>query len=231
MASEDAPPQRERCRLYLITPPVITDVEAFTVQMLSALDSGDVACLQIRQKHGVETDVDATRAVATAVMGPAQGSGVAVIINDSVDLALELGADGVHVGRDDTPVEEARRRLGPDAIIGATCKSSRHLAMQAGEAGADYVAFGAFFPSPTKTETTPADLDVLNFWQSAMTLPCVAIGGLTVANARPIIEAGADFLAVSAGVWAYQEGPAAAVESFNALFDAVHKDAPYPTTS
>jgi thiamine-phosphate pyrophosphorylase len=179
-----------------------------------------VASLQLRLKgQDGMIDMQATREVGRAVTALAQEAGVAVLVNDSAELAQELGADGVHVGWDDMPVKTARKLLGPDAIIGATAKNSYHRAMQAGEDGADYVAFGAFYPTATKQGTVPAELELLEVWQSAMLIPCVAIGGITVANAAPLVTAGADFLAVSSGVWAHEDGPAAAVRAFNALFD------------
>lgn len=213
-------PPRPRTRLYLITPPQIADIPAFGRTLEAALGAGDVASLQIRLKgKGGDIDLEATRAVGQAVTAMAQEAGVAVLINDSVDLAKELGADGVHVGWEDLPVKTARKMLGPDAIIGATAKNSYHRAMQAGEDGTDYVAFGAFHPTATKEATVPAELELLTLWQSAMLLPCVAIGGITVANAAPLVTAGADFLAVSAGVWQHEEGPGAAVRAFNTVFD------------
>lgn len=212
---------RPRCRLYLITPPRIADADAFLGAMEDALDAGDVACVQLRLKTGEAINVEATRQLGARLVPMVQARGIAVVVNDSAELALELGADGVHLGPDDMSLAEARALLGPDAIIGASAKGSRHAAFEAGEAGADYVAFGAFFPSATKAGTTPADIELLTFWQEAMELPCVAIGGITPDNARPLVEAGADFLAVSAGVWDHRGGPAAAVRAFNALFDAV----------
>lgn len=216
----DKTPPRPRTRLYLITPPQIADIPAFCASLEAVLGAGDVASLQIRLKRaGGGIDLEATRAVGQAVTAMAQKAGVAVLINDSVDLAKELGADGVHVGWEDLPVKTARQMLGPDAIIGATAKNSYHRAMQAGEDGADYVAFGAFCPTATKEATVPAELELLTLWQSAMLLPCVAIGGITAANAAPLVTAGADFLAVSAGVWQHEYGPEAAVRAFNALLD------------
>ncbi|MEO0465258.1 MAG: thiamine phosphate synthase [Pseudomonadota bacterium] len=214
----DAPP-RERTRLYLITPPRIDDVAAFSDTIMRALDGGDIACLQLRLKTGDLIDLDATQALAEAVLRPVQDRGVAVIINDSVDLALDLGADGVHLGAADTPISAARATLGIDAIVGATCKASRHLAMEAGEQGADYVAFGSFYPTTTKERATPADPGVLSFWQGAMTLPCVAIGGITVENVATLVRAGADFIAVSSGVWDHPDGPDAAVAAFNVVME------------
>ncbi|RYD39693.1 MAG: thiamine phosphate synthase, partial [Sphingomonadales bacterium] len=144
---------------------------------------------------------------------------VAFIVNDDVALAKRLGADGVHLGQDDGDPREARRILGPEVQIGVTCHASRHMAMEAGEAGADYVAFGAFYPTTTKTVEHHAEPEILEWWQGMFELPCVAIGGITVDNAPVLIEAGADFLAVSGGVWAHPEGPGAAVRAFSALLE------------
>jgi thiamine-phosphate pyrophosphorylase len=200
------------CRLYLITPPRIDDLAAFGHSLAHALDAGDVACLQIRLKD----QPDEVIAAAVDVLGPiAQARGVAVILNDRPDLAARLGCDGVHVGQEDVPYAEARRIVGRDRIVGVTCHDSRHLAMEAAEAGADYVAFGAFFPTATKAAKTRADPDILTIWQETMETPCVAIGGITVATARALARAGADFLAVSSGVWDHPEGPAAAVKAFD----------------
>ena len=213
-------PPRPRTRLYLITPPQIADVAGFARILEASLGAGDVASLQLRLK-GADgmIDMPATREVSRAVTAMAQEAGVAVLINDSAELAKELSADGVHVGWDDGPVQAARKLLGPDAIVGATAKNSYHKAMQAGEDGADYVAFGAFYPSATKDSTVPAELELLQVWQAAMLIPCVAIGGITVDNAEPLVTAGADFIAVSSGVWAHPDGPVAAVKAFNDLLD------------
>jgi thiamine-phosphate pyrophosphorylase len=211
---------RPRTRLYLITPPRIDDVEAFVAILETCLSAGDVACLQLRLKTGDGTiDTDATRAIGIAVTEMAQAYGVAVLVNDSPELAVELGADGVHVGWDDVPVETAREIVGKDMIVGATAKNSRHVAMQACEAGADYVAFGAFFPTGTKTDTVEASPDLLEIWQESMEVPCVAIGGITIENAEPLVVAGADFLAVSSSVWNHPKGAPVAVAEFNALLD------------
>ena len=207
---------KARCRLYLITPPTLPDLDAFAGELEAALGAGDVAALQIRLKPA---DDDTVRAAVRRLLPIAHEHGVAVILNDRPDLAAELGCDGVHVGDEDPAVDAARRILGPNAMIGATCKDSRHAAMEAAEAGADYVAFGAFFPTDTKDTTARPEPDILTIWQETMAIPCVAIGGITVDNARPLIDAGADFLAVSAGVWRHPDGPAEAVRRFNALTD------------
>ena len=205
---------KARCRLYLITPPTLPDLDAFAGELEAALGAGDVAALQIRLKPA---DDDTVRAAVRRLLPIAHEHGVAVILNDRPDLAAELGCDGAHVGDEDPAVDAARRILGPNAMIGATCKDSRHAAMEAAEAGADYVAFGAFFPTDTKDTTARPEPDILTIWQETMAIPCVAIGGITVDNARPLIDAGADFLAVSAGVWRHPDGPAEAVRRFNAL--------------
>ena len=141
--------------------------------------------------------------------------GVAFLLNDRPDLATALGADGVHVGQEDMPYAQARRIMGAEATIGVTCHDSRHLAITAAEEGADYVAFGAFYPTATKQAKTRADTDLLSWWSALMEVPVVAIGGITVANCAPLVRAGADFLAVCGGVWDYADGPAAAVRDFN----------------
>jgi len=204
----------DRCRLYLITPPAL-EPAPFAESLKRALGAGDVASLQLRLKGASDDDI---RRATEILMPVAQRAGVAFIINDRPDLAARLGADGVHIGQDDAPYAEARALLGPDRIVGVTCHDSRHLAIDASEAGADYVAFGAFFPTSTKAATTHADLDLLAWWSEMMVVPSVAIGGITVDNARALVEAGADFIAVSAGVWGHAQGPAEAVRAFNALF-------------
>ncbi len=201
------------CRLYLISPPKLSAAN-FLPPLKEALAGGDVASFQLRLK---DVDDDAIRRAADALRPVVQAAGAAFILNDRPDLAAELGCDGVHVGQEDTRYAEARRAL-PNGIVGVTCHDSRHLAMEAAEAGADYVAFGAFFPTQTKEPKATADIELLRWWGEMMVVPVVAIGGITVANAPALVEAGADFLAVSAGVWDHADGPQAAVRAFNALF-------------
>ncbi|HZD25296.1 MAG TPA: thiamine phosphate synthase [Alphaproteobacteria bacterium] len=206
----EADPQT--CRLYLVTPPRL-DAAAFSDVLKRALDAGDVACLQLRLK---EVPDDEVRRTTEALMPVAQERGVAFLINDRPDLALELGADGCHVGQEDMSYREARALLGDERIVGVTCHDSRHLAMEAGEAGADYVAFGAFFATGTKQPKTTADPALLRWWSELFVVPCVAIGGITVENCPVLVKASADFLAVVSGVWDYAGGPDAAVRDFNA---------------
>jgi thiamine-phosphate pyrophosphorylase len=204
-------PRAASCRLYLITPARIAAPEAFAAILSEALTGGDVAALQVRLKDASD---DHIAAVVRAARPVCESCEVALILNDRPDLAARLGCDGVHVGQSDAPYAEARRTVGKDRIVGVTCHDSRHLAMEASAAGADYVAFGAFFPTLTKQAPVQADPEILDVWQETMQTPCVAIGGITAQNCGPLIEAGADFLAVSAGVWTYPEGPHAAVAAF-----------------
>ena len=200
------------CQLYLISP---LDVGGdFPLQLEKALSAGPVAAFQFRVK-----DIDQHEAarLAAPLQEICAAHDVAFIVNDSVPLAKRLKADGVHLGQDDGDVREARGELGPDAQIGVTCHNSRHLAMEAGEAGADYVAFGAFYPTQTKEVSHIAEIDVLEKWAVAMEIPSVAIGGITPENAKPLIDAGADFIAVSGAVWNHPDGPAAAVKAFQAV--------------
>jgi thiamine-phosphate pyrophosphorylase len=213
MARAPQVPPRPATRLYLITPSAIPDLDAFAADLDAALGAGDVAALQIRLKPATEDEIRA----AVERLGPiARKHEVALILNDRPDLAAALGCDGVHVGLEDASVASARRLMGPHAMIGATCHDSRDLAMESAEAGADYVAFGAFFPTGTKETSHRPGLDVLTIWQETVEIPCVAIGGITVETARTVAKAGADFVAVSAGVWNHPQGPVAAVQAFNA---------------
>lgn len=185
----------------------------------AALDGGDVACFQLRLKDA--DDAAIANAVKT-LMPIVRARDVAFLLNDRPDLAAELGCDGVHIGQEDAPLDEARKLVGPNAIVGVTCHNSRHLAMEATTAGADYVAFGAFFPTATKTAKTVAEPEILSWWQDFIEAPCVAIGGITIQNSRQLVEMGADFLAVSSGVWNHDGGPMAAVTGFNEIFNDVH---------
>lgn len=197
-----------QCQLYLISP---LDVSGqFPDRLARALDAGPVAAFQFRVK-----DIDEHQAarLAEPLQAICAAREVAFIVNDSISLARRIGADGVHLGQGDGEVADARARLGRDAQIGVTCHNSRHLAMEAGEAGADYVAFGAFFPTRTKQTEHVAEPELLTWWQGLFEIPCVAIGGITPANAAPLVAAGADFLAVSHAVWGSDE--AASVEAFS----------------
>ena len=203
---------RTPCLLYLISP---LDVDGdFPDRLTAALDAGPVAAFQFRVK-GLEQH-EAAR-LAEPLQAICAVRDVAFIVNDDVALAKRLNADGVHLGQGDGDPRDARRELGAHAQIGVTCHASRHMAMEAGEAGADYVAFGAFYATTTKAVEHHAEPEILEWWQGMFELPCVAIGGITVDNARVLVDAGADFLAVSGAVWAHPDGPAAAVQAFSKL--------------
>ncbi|WP_375380811.1 thiamine phosphate synthase [uncultured Sphingomonas sp.] len=199
--------KRPPCQLYLVSPLDVTG--GFPDRLARALDAGPVAAFQFRVK-----DVDQHEAarLAEPLQAICAARDVAFLVNDSISLAKRLGADGVHLGQSDGDARDARSVLGPSAQIGVTCHDSRHLAMEAGEAGADYVAFGAFFPTTTKETSYQPDPVILSWWSAVFEIPCVAIGGITPANAAPLVTAGADFLAVSGAVWGGDE--AAAVRAF-----------------
>jgi len=200
------------CRLYLITPSRIDDLAAFGRTLAGALDAGDVAALQLRLKGAGE---DIIAAAADVILPICHARDVAVILNDDARLAASLGCDGVHIGQDDGPVAAARKLM-PRGMIGVSCRDSRHLGMEAAEAGADYVAFGAFYPTNTHDTPYRPEPQLLTIWQETMQTPCVAIGGVKVDNCRPLVAAGADFIAMVTGVWDYPLGAAQAVRDYNA---------------
>ena len=210
-------PERIPTQLYLISPlDVGGGFPARLTRALTAMGADNpVTAFQFRVK---DLDQHEAARLAQPLQEICAAHDVAFIVNDSISLAKRLGADGVHLGQDDGEVAEARQALGRDAQIGVTCHASRHLAMEAGEAGADYVAFGAFFPTTTKEVSHRAEPDILTWWQQIFEIPCVAIGGITPENCGPLIAAGADFLAVSGGVWNGDE--AAAIDAFAKAIDA-----------
>ena len=199
------------CRLYLVSPPAI-DAPRFSGQLEAAFDGGDVACLQLRLK-----DCDDAQVLRAAeILAPVcHRRDVPLLINDRPDLAAVGDSDGVHIGQEDATFEEARRLLGPDKVIGVTCHDSRDLAVTATEDGADYVAFGAFHRTGTKSAATRATPEILEWAADILPTPTVAIGGITPSNCPPLIRAGANFLAVVSAVWDHEHGPAAGVRAFN----------------
>ncbi len=204
------------CRLYLISPPAI-DLPKFSEQLKNAFDGGDVGSFQLRLKNASD---DGILRAAEALIPICREREIAFIMNDSPALAKKSGADGVHLGQDDGDVKAARKLIGKDAVIGVSCHDSRHLAMVAGEDGADYVAFGAFYPTKSKSPEALAKYgvpspEILNWWQTYMVLPCVAIGGINPLNCLPLVRAGADFIAVITAIWEHSHSPKKAVEEFN----------------
>jgi thiamine-phosphate pyrophosphorylase len=202
--------EKDGCRLYLVTPPSLDPVP-FARLLETALDAGDVACVQLRLK---DVSDDAVKHAIDVLRPVAQSRGVAFLVNDRPDLAVQFGCDGAHVGQEDTDAKAARNILG-ELTLGVTCHNSREMAFDAGEAGADYVAFGAFFPTVTKDAPTRAEPEILQWWSELMELPCVAIGGIDAHNCAPLVRAGADFLAVVGAVWSHKDGPAAGVRAMN----------------
>jgi len=206
------------CRLYLISPPVI-DLAAFIPRVKEAFNGGDIASFQLRLKGADDADI---LKAAEALLPICRDHGAAFIMNDRPDLAVKAGADGVHIGQDDGSLKAARAIVGDGMVIGVSCHDSRHLAMIAGEQGADYMAFGAFYPTTSKNPEslkrwgTPTP-DILTWWQEYMVLPCVAIGGINPQNCAGLAKAGADFVAVITAVWNHPEGPGKAVEEFNVI--------------
>jgi thiamine-phosphate pyrophosphorylase len=206
---------KDRSRVYLITP---ENFHPFADLLAAALDAGDVAAVQLRIKDVSDSVWKRTIDVLRPVT---QARNVAFLLNDRADLVVQTGCDGAHVGQDDIPAREARRMMGPDSTLGVTCKGSRDLAMTAGEDGADYVAFGAFFPSTTKQVTNQVDPEILRWWAELMEIPSCAIGGITPENCGSLVRAGTDFLAVVGCVWGHPDGPAAGVKALNkAIADA-----------
>ena len=207
------------CQIYLITPPQIADMEAFCDELRAVLSAAPVACLQIRLKelNGDKTAGSALIQAAAAIKPICHEFGTLFIVNDNPDIAKETDADGCHIGQSDMDYFSCRELLGGDAIIGVTCHNSKGLAFEAANAGADYIAFGAFFETGTKDVRHRAELEILEWWHEAVEIPSVAIGGITVENAAQVIAAGADFIAVSSGVWAHPQGAAFAVSQLHQL--------------
>lgn len=208
-----------KCRLYLISPPVI-DLPKFAENLKAAFDGGDIGSFQLRLKNASDDEI---LKAAEKLLPICHTHEAAFIMNDRPDLCVKVGADGVHLGQEDLeqmPIKKAQEIIGSDRVIGISCHDSRHLAMEAGEQGADYVAFGAFYPTKSKDAAKLAKYgvptpEILEWWQTYMTLPCVAIGGMTPANCSPLAKAGADFIAAITAVWEHPQGPKKAVEEFN----------------
>lgn len=202
----------EPCKLYLLTPPRI-EPAAFADELRRAIAAKPeiVGAVQLRLKDVGDDDF---RRAAEALIPVCHGFDIPLIVNDRPDIARDTGADGVHVGQQDASYSEARKIMGAEAIIGVTCHASRDLAIEAGDAGADYVAFGAFFPSQSKEAKHHATTEILEFWSEMTIIPCVAIGGITAGNCGPLVDAGANYLAVIGSIWNHPDGPEAGVRAF-----------------
>jgi thiamine-phosphate pyrophosphorylase len=208
------------CRLYVITPERF-DLQVFPSLLAQALDAGEIAAVQLRLKN---VDDDTWKRAIETLRPICQTRDVTFLLNDRADLVEATGSDGVHVGQEDMPAPDARRLMGPGRTLGVTCKSSRDLADRAIAEGADYVAFGAFFPSMSKQVTNIADAEILRWWAQHRKVPSCAIGGITAANLGPLVRAGANLLAIIGGVWNHPEGPAAGVRAINAAIKAAMDD-------
>ena len=207
------PPNVNNCQIYLISPPRF-ELNSFKDDLSRALETETVSCFQLRLKEATDTEIFK---VSASLLTVCQSHGIPLIINDRPDIAADVGAEGAHIGADDTSYEEARELLGDTAIVGISCYDSRHMALIGAEAGADYVAFGAFFPTTTKMPKSKAEPELLSWWQKTTTVPCVAIGGITINNCQTVINAGADFIAVISGVWDHPDGSAAVLKQFDKL--------------
>ena len=203
-----------KCQIYLITPPTIEDIDEFCRVLDTALAAAPVACLQLRLK---DLEDSALVQAGEAIKPICHAHGTLLLVNDRPDLAHKIGADGAHIGQDDMDYFSSRELLGGDAIIGVTCHDSKQLAFEAANAGADYVAFGAVFETKTKAPKSRVELEIFTWWREAVEIPSVAIGGIKTDNAAQVISAGADFIAVSSGVWEHPDGPASALSQLSAL--------------
>ncbi len=202
-------------QLYLISPPQIS-LSQFLSELEGVLSTRLVSVFQLRLK---DIEASALRQVIAPIRDLCHAHGVPIILNDHAHLAAELNCDGVHLGQQDMKLIDARKILGAHKSIGITCHNSKHLAMVAAEQGADYVAFGAFYPTKTKDSGYRAEIDLLRDWSELTTVPCVAIGGITPGNCKPLVDAGADFIAVVSAVWEHPNGAKAGVEAFKEYID------------
>lgn len=209
MVANGAEMNKPQCQIYMISPLEVGGGFPDRLDRALAAGEGIATAFQFRVK---EVDQHEAARLAAPLQEICAAREVGFIVNDSVALAKRLRADGVHLGQSDGDVREAREELGREMQIGVTCHASRHLAMDAGESGADYVAFGAFFPSETKASDHRPEPELLHWWSSLFEIPCVAIGGISPANCEPLVKAGADFLAASQAIWGGDE--VAAMEAF-----------------
>ena len=199
------------CKIYLISPPKINNSIIFRDLLDQILSFKIIECFQLRIKDELDEEILKLIKILHPIC---KKNNKPLIINDKPTIVKETKCEGVHIGPLDTPYKEARNIVGKNAIVGVTCKGSRHAAIEAAEKGADYVAFGSFYNSPTKNDTELINTDILEIWNTTTTVPCVAIGGINLENCMPLIKAGADFLAISSGIWSFSEGPIRAIELF-----------------
>lgn len=208
------------CYLYLISPPSL-EFHTFIPAIDEAFAEGGVKAFQLRLKDATDEEIIAS---AKNILPICQKYDVAFIINDRADLAVQCNADGVHLGQDDMSVKEARKIIGNDRVIGVSCHASRDMGMRAADEGADYVAFGAFFPTRSKPQEKVEKWgipkpDLVEWWSTYTTVPCVAIGGMKPDNCQTLVQAGADFIAAITSVWEHPQGASEAVREFNKVLN------------
>ena len=200
-------------KLYLISPSSLK-INEFALSLEEVLSTGLASCFQLRLKNIKDQDIINISKVLKPICNKHD---VSFILNDRLDLVNIVGADGVHLGEGDGSILEARKLLGPKAIIGASCYNSKHLAMEAAEQGADYVAFGAFFKTKTKKAKTKVEISIIEDWIFISDVPCIAIGGIDPSNCHELVEAGVDFIAVVGSIWNNTESPANAIKNFKSI--------------
>ncbi len=200
-------------KIYLITPPKI-DENFFFTSLENVLSTKIVSCLQIRLKNVEDKNIIE---ICKIVRPICDNYKIPLIINDRLDLVKKCDADGVHLGQEDGSIKDARKYLGSNFIIGASCYNSKHIAMEAAENGADYVAFGAFFESKTKVPKVKVKKNIIEDWNFISNIPCVAIGGITPTNCKDLIKAGADHLAVIGSIWNSDKSPEKAIMDFKKI--------------
>ncbi len=205
---------RPDCGFYLVTPLGLTNgsiaLDAFVQSFAAVLDAApiDAVLLRAGSTEGSLPD-DSLKQQIALLLPQAHARGAPLVLEGRADLAASEGCDGVHLVADKRKITAVRRALGTDAIVGAAAGHSRHEGMEAGEAGADYIAFGLFDPAPE-----PPAVELLEWWQEMMEPPCVALGGVTLENAAALAAAGADFLALRNALWNHPQGPAKAAKLF-----------------
>lgn len=186
-------------------------------QLVQAIEQAILGGARLIQYRDKSTDQEQRRQQVQDLMAVCSAYDIPLIINDDVNLAATVDAAGVHLGKDDASLKMARTYLGDTAIIGVSCYNRLDLAQKAGQAGADYVAFGSFFPSSTKPAAVSAEISLLREAKQCLAIPIIAIGGITPNNGQGLVDAGADFLAVISGLFAKTDIRRAA-QAYSALF-------------
>lgn len=196
-------------QIYLISPPQI-ELKDFSLKLENALKTGFVPSFQLRLKNYSPSEI---KKISQEIKKICDENNCLFLLNDFYEIALEVGASGVHVGIDDKKISQIRQNSPKNFVIGASCYDSKHLAMEAGEQGADYISFGAFFETQTKISRGKPTVEILNWASEILNLPIVAIGGINDKNCVELVKNGADFLAVISYVWQHPEGVEVAIKN------------------